>query len=162
MVDNRAGRVSNRARTTWDTCSVASSNLDLVRSILAPWERGDYSSVEWARPDIEYAIVDGPEPGSWTGLVGMEEGERHFLRGWAELRALADGYQELDDERVLVLVHARGRGKTSGLEIRQIDRGGALLFQLRDGKVTRLAIYWDRDHAFADLGLAPEGDPTSE
>jgi hypothetical protein len=54
---------------------------------------------------------------------------------------------------VLVLVHHRGRGKTSGLEIGQIDRGTTLLFQLRDGKVTKHVVYFDRDRAFADLGL---------
>ena len=130
-----------------------SENLDLVRSIIARWERGDYTSVEWAHPDIEYVIVGGPVPGTWTGLAGMEEGARHFLRGWAELCTLADEYRELDDERVLVLVHHRGRGKTSGLEIGQIDRGTTLLFQLRDGKVTKHVVYFDRDRAFADLGL---------
>jgi ketosteroid isomerase-like protein len=128
-------------------------NLDLVRSIYADWERGDYTSVEWAHPDIEYLTVDGPEPGSWTGLTGMAEGERHLLRGWAEFRAVAYEYRELDEERVLVLAHARGRGKTSGLELGQISRGAATLFQLRDGKVTNLLVYWDRDRALADLGL---------
>ena len=44
----------------------------------------------------------------------------------------------------------RGRGKESGVET---GTKAAALFHIRDGKVTRLVSYWERDHAFADLGL---------
>jgi ketosteroid isomerase-like protein len=134
-----------------------SANLDLVRSIYAAWERGDYGSNEWAHPDIEFVRPDGPSPGSWTGLAGMVEATRDWLDTWEDARAKVDEYRELDDERVLVLVHHSGRGKRSGLEIGQLGSEGAQLFHIHGGKVTGFVHYLDRERALADLGLAPEG-----
>lgn len=131
-----------------------SANVDLVRTIFAAWERGDFSGNEWAHPDIDCVIADGPEPGSWSGLAGMAEGFRRAVSGWDDFRAEAEQYRELDDVRVLVLLRAgSGRGKVSGLEIGQMRTTGANVFQIRDGMVTRLVIYLDRERARADLGL---------
>jgi ketosteroid isomerase-like protein len=128
-----------------------SENLDLVRSIYAAWERGDYySSVEWAHPEIEFVVVDGPSPGGLTGVSAVEGNWRVFQETWEDYRVRADDYRELDDDRVLVLVRLSGRGKASGLEMRQV---AANIFTLRAGKVVTLTMYWDRDHALADLGL---------
>jgi 2-(1,2-epoxy-1,2-dihydrophenyl)acetyl-CoA isomerase len=135
---------------------MASANLDLVRSIYAAWERGDFSEDEWADPEIEFVRADTPEAGSWGGRAGMATAFREFLSAWENVRIEATQYQELDDERVLVLVHFRGRGKTSGVELGQVWTKGASLFQIRRGKVTRLVAYADYERALADLGPAPE------
>jgi ketosteroid isomerase-like protein len=132
---------------------MSEENLELAQSIYAAWERGDFfTSAEWAHPEIEFVIADGPAPGSWTGLTGMAKGFREFLNAWERYRVVAGEYHELDDGRVLVLVHAYGRGKTSGLDLGQVHAKG--LFHFRGGKVTRYVIYLDRERALADLGLS--------
>ncbi len=132
---------------------MSQENVELVRSIFAAWERGDYSSAEWAHPEIEFVAADGPTPGSWTGVAAMAEAWREALSAFEDLRAEASDYRALDDDRVLVLMHFSGRGKASGLEVADIQMKGANLFPVRDGKVTRLVTYWDRQRAFANLGL---------
>jgi ketosteroid isomerase-like protein len=130
-----------------------SANLDLVRSIYADFERGDYSRADWADPDIEFVVADGPEPGSWTGRMEMGRAWRDFLSAWEDYRGAVDGYREIDDHRVLALARRRGRAKTSGVDLAQMQNQSATIFEIHDGKVTRLVIYLDRDRALADLGL---------
>jgi ketosteroid isomerase-like protein len=132
-----------------------SENLDLVRSIFADWQRGDFSRSDWADPDIEFAIADGPAPGSWVGRREMARAWRDVLGAWGNWQVEVEEFRELDSERVLVLVGASARGKTSGISIEAM-RGsatGANLFQIRSGKVTRLVVYFLSDRALADLGL---------
>ena len=133
-----------------------SANLDLVRSIYAGWERGDFSSVEWADQQIEFVIADGLGPGGSKGIAGMAATWGGFLSAWDKLRTQAEEYREIDSGRVLVMVTHGGRGKASGLEVAEIREGGANLFHIRDGKVTRLVVYPNRDQALADLGLTPD------
>jgi ketosteroid isomerase-like protein len=131
-----------------------SENLNLVRSIYAPWERGDFTSVEWAHPEIELVGADGLAHGSWKGpATSAEAFERDFLSAWEDARFLVDEYRELDEERTLALAHYSGRGKTSGLELAQMRTKVAALFHVSRGKVTRLVIYWVADRALADIGL---------
>ena len=138
-----------------------SANLDLVRSIYAAWERGDFSSAEWAHPEIEFVVPDGPDPGTWKGLAEMTESWRSQVSAWDAFDAVAGEVRQLDDERVLVLSHIGGRGKTSGLDIGHMRTKGAGLFHIRRDKVMRVVLYWDRNRALADLGLAAEADPPS-
>jgi ketosteroid isomerase-like protein len=132
-----------------------SENLDLVRSIYADWERGDWSSTSWAHPQIEFVTVDAPESQTHRGLAAMTDAWRAFLSAWEEYCVEPLEYRPLDGDRVLVLGRAHGRGKASGVELNMSTHGegGANLFHIRDGRVVRLDAYFNRARAFADLGL---------
>jgi hypothetical protein len=77
--------------------------LNLVLSIYADWERGDFGSVDWAHPEIEYVIADGPSPGRWTGLAGLAAGARSWIDerwvvelGFARLHNFRSGRPTID------------------------------------------------------------------
>jgi hypothetical protein len=113
-----------------------SENLDLVRSIYADWERGDWTSVTRAHPEIEYVMVD--EPGSQThqGLAAMAAAWRSFPSAWEDYRIKPVEFRQLDEGRVLVLVTVHGRGKVSRVELAEGSRGrsGANLFYTRGAR----------------------------
>jgi len=135
---------------------MTSANRALVQRVAAAWARGDYSSGDWADPGIEFVIADGPTPGEWRGHAGMAEGWRAFLSAWDGFRGGGPReYRELDAGRLLYLHSFEGRGKSSRLDVGQIPIRAATVFHVRDGKVVKLVIYFDRERALTDLGLTP-------
>jgi ketosteroid isomerase-like protein len=127
-----------------------SANLDLVRSIYADWERGDFTRSDWADPEIELvrpeALVDSALKGRDASSVGWRE----WLDAWKDFRSEAHEYRALDNERVLVFGRMSATGRLSGTST---DTEVVNLFHIRDGKVVRLVLYSNRDGALADLGL---------
>jgi ketosteroid isomerase-like protein len=77
-----------------------------------------------------------------------------MLDAWEHISFKPEEYRELDDERVLVLLEISGRGKMSGV---QVGTKGAGVCHVGAGRITRIVSYWDRERAFADLGLVSEG-----
>ncbi len=131
-----------------------SRNLSLVQAIYASRERGDFSSADWAHPEIEYVSDDPLLPlGRTTGVAEMARIRRNWLRAWKDFHADADEYIEVDGERVLVHVGYGGRANPGRLEITPTE--AASLFHVRGGKVTLLVLCLDRDRALPDVGLGP-------
>jgi hypothetical protein len=129
-----------------------SENLDLVRSIFAEWERGEFRSVEWAHPELEYSTPEGLNPNPTTGQPEASTRWREFLEMWDDFRSVAEDFRELDGERVLVLLRFEGRGKGSGVSVTGTHAKGMCLFHVCDGKVTRLVLYGNRN-SLADFAL---------
>ena len=132
---------------------MTSDNVELVRGIYERWADGDFSDASWAHPDFELVLVDGPAPGRFTGVAAAGAAWGATIDGFAEFRALPEEIKALDGERVLVLTQNTGRGRRSGLELGEMVTRGANVVHVRDGKVTRLDAYFDRDLALARLGL---------
>ncbi|HTQ69376.1 MAG TPA: hypothetical protein VMI13_11855 [Solirubrobacteraceae bacterium] len=128
-------------------------NLELVRSIYADWERGDWGSAAWAHPEIEFVIADGPVAFTSTGVIAMRDNWRSWLSAWEGFGMEAQEFRALDDERVLVLHRYVGRAKTSGVRLEEVHADAAIVMHMCNHLVTRLVGYNDRDHALTDLGL---------
>jgi ketosteroid isomerase-like protein len=132
---------------------MSSANLDLVRSIYAAWERGDYSRTSWADPEIEIVSISELFPGSATGVGELARFWREIISPLEDFCVEAKDFRELDEERILVLAEWSGRGKASGIAIK---RTGAHVFHMRHSRVLKLALYEDRIRALADLGVTPD------
>jgi ketosteroid isomerase-like protein len=128
---------------------MSQENVELVRSIVADWARGDYSSVGWADPEIEFTMA-----GSFVVTRGPEAMARRwgeFLSAWQHLATVPEDFIKASGDRVLVLVRFVGRGRTSGIPVEAFF--GGQLFTVREGKIARLATYSDRQEAFEAAGL---------
>jgi hypothetical protein len=55
-----------------------------MRSIHEAWERGDFSSADWADPEIEFVIAEGVDAGSGRGLGPMAQAWRDYLVPWED------------------------------------------------------------------------------
>ena len=128
---------------------MSAENVELVRRIYSAWERGDFSESWWCAEDFEFQLPDGPYPGIHHGAAGMARAWREWLQGWRSFHTRLVQVRDLGD-RVLAVNRFGGEGRTSGLVP---DALGATVWDIRDGKVTRLAPYVRLENALADLGI---------
>ena len=127
---------------------MSQENVEIVRSILANWKRGDFSSIDWADPQIEYIGGDNVET---RGIDALARRWREFLAAWDHFATAPEQFIDAGDDRVLALVSFEGRGRTSGAPTTSFS--GGQLFTLREGKVVRLALYTGRKQALEAAGL---------
>jgi hypothetical protein len=90
------------------------------------------------------------------GLSEMASFVRDVFSHMADWSEVAEEYRELDANRVLVLNRFTGRGRASWVSLTPTPTRAARVFEIHNGKVTRVTLYPDCDRALADLGLQAE------
>ena len=129
-------------------------NLDLKSEGAAVGEAEVAAAAEIFHPDFELDATRAPMPdlrGKFTGLVEPAE----FWSKWLEAWESVEFEDELTDagEHVLVAITPMAmRGKGSGIPV-EFPRHWHVI-TLREGKVTRDAIFLDEDEALEAAGLS--------
>jgi ketosteroid isomerase-like protein len=132
---------------------MSQENLEIVRRGYEYFGAERDFRVEVMHPDFVWDMSTfrgWPEQQTYVGL----EGARKFIADWTE--SWDDWQLELDElidaggDRVLAVVHQRGRSKATGLEV---DMRFAQLWTIRDGKQFRMQMYADPAEGREAAGL---------
>jgi ketosteroid isomerase-like protein len=127
-------------------------DLELLRDAYSGWARGDFSRPDMWDSEVEFVIA-GVESRTYTGPQGVREGWFDFLSARDDFRVEGvDYFEGAQDNTYVVFCHLSGCGKESGLPI---EAEAANLIVVRNGRIVRFALFWDRDEALEAGGLAP-------
>ena len=136
------------------------SNAELLEPVYESWGRGDFGpQFDVYADDMEWGWSDDfPEAGLRSEIGGKSPRLRDFLAPWEHWRCAAERYIEAGD-LVIVFCHYSGRGKGSGV---LIERHGAHVWRMRDGKAVKLEVFPTREAALAAAGVEAPQDSASE
>jgi ketosteroid isomerase-like protein len=134
--------------------SGAEADFLMLQGVFEEWQRGEFWNAAPYAEDIVF-VRTGPDGGEYHGLEGLAAAWRDFLGAWEDFRIETERVLPGADGRYVLLLRLTGRGKGSGVNI---DADVANVASIRDGKIARLEMFWDREAALRAAGVqAPSG-----
>ena len=126
--------------------------IDLLRAGIEAFRRTGQVDPAFLAPDFEVhqasSIVD--TAGLFRGRDAPQDSMRELQDSFEELSFEAERFVEAPGGEIVVFIHARGRGRGSGVKI---DNRIAWVFTLRGDQVARLEVYEERAEALEAVGL---------
>ena len=127
---------------------------EIIQGVLEAWNRRDLEAIgPLLAPDFEWIEWEGSlidAPAGRRGARAMERVTEDVDEGFEGYTAELVDYQELDDERVLVILEERATGSASGAGV---SSQFGYIITVRDGKATRVVAYRDPAEARSAAGL---------
>jgi ketosteroid isomerase-like protein len=131
-------------------------NVEIVRCAWDALERGDIdegfqvfaADVEWdVSRDVWGDLVGG---GRYSGVEGVRSWLRDLYSAWETFEMTTQEVIDAGDDQVITVLAARGRGRTSGIEVEHHPGG---VSTMREGKIVRVVWFPTRKEALASVGL---------
>jgi ketosteroid isomerase-like protein len=131
---------------------MSAQDVELLRGLYEDWANGDYSRADVFSADIELSIDDDfPDVMIEPGLAGLRSAMRMWFGAWEKpFTIVAHEFVDLG-EHVVVTVTWSAVNKVSGT---QVERPGAHLWRVRDGKAVSLKLCRDRAEALVAASVA--------
>ena len=127
---------------------MSQENVEIVRRSFDGYQRGD---LETAMADAHPQIVWNPaEEAPMRGLDALRAYLARWEREWEELETTPEEFIDAGDH-VVAIVHFRGRGRGSGIEV---DARSYPVYTLREGKIISMEEFTERSEALEAAGLS--------
>ena len=127
------------------------ANVAFIREFTAAFNRRDVDyMISQLDPEVElHEWPAAPGAGTYRGHAGVRKAFDSWFEVWAWMQVEIVDVVEAGD-RVLVTLRQRAKGKGSEVEV-EIESFN--VYTVRDGKLTRLELYTEREPALAAAGL---------
>jgi ketosteroid isomerase-like protein len=128
---------------------VSEENVRIVRESQEAFAAGGLeAALSYSAPDIVSTRVD-PDRAEYHGHEGLVRMIAEWEEDFTELTYAPDDFVDAGDQ-VIARLHQSARGARSGVPV---EADFWLVWDLEAGRITRMAIYTERDQAFAAAGL---------
>jgi uncharacterized protein len=126
-------------------------NVELVRRMYDAYLNGDaQGALAYYHPEVEVDFSVRVDTGKGRGRDALSRVVVSWVGAWDEYAEQIDEILDLGDT-VCVVATQRGRGKGSGVELENQFAG---LYEIRDGRITRITMFMDRGSALEAAGAS--------
>ena len=131
---------------------MSQENLEIMREFYDRWGRGETEGWEEIfDPEVEWHTArEDPDADVHHGIPAVGRMFQRWSEAFEDMRGIPEEFIDVGD-RVFVWQRTVGRGAASGVEV---VWEGAYVWTLRDGKVVKVQIFFDRDEALEAAGLS--------
>lgn len=123
-------------------------DIALFQGLFDEWGRGEFWNPDPFAEDVVF-VRSGPDGGEYHGRAGLAAAWRDFLGAWDDFRIEGEEIVPGEGGSYVLLLRLEGRGHGSGMAI---DAEVANLVHVRDGRIDRLEMFWDRAAALRAAG----------
>ena len=124
-------------------------NLDVVRRINEQLLATGELALDLMHEDITVLDHDAPDQDEYRGHAGVAQWLEEWGAAWGAWTYEPEQYIDAGDF-VVMFTRMTAKGRGSGVEL---DREDGVVYKLRDGKITHIEYYNDRDQLLDAVGL---------